>query len=101
MRRFLYYDEDSVNSFLAQMERGLLTTKEPWKRSICNDIKDFKNRGEALLKAEAGFNLWMDIYPESKLWQKRLKIPKAHDDVMDKMGLYQKGKITSKNSGEK
>lgn len=43
----------------------------------------------------------MDIYPESKLWQKRLKIPKAHDDVMDKMGLYQKGKITSKNSGEK
>lgn len=29
MRRFLYYDEDSVNSFLAQIERGLLTTKEP------------------------------------------------------------------------
>lgn len=27
MRRFLYYDEDSINSFLAQIERGLLTTK--------------------------------------------------------------------------
>ena len=25
MRRFLYYDEDSVNSFLAQIERGLIT----------------------------------------------------------------------------
>lgn len=27
MRRFLYYDEDSVNSFLAQIEKGLLTKK--------------------------------------------------------------------------
>ena len=25
MRRFLYYDEDSINSFLAQIEKGLLT----------------------------------------------------------------------------
>lgn len=25
MRRFLYYDEDSVNSLLAQIERGLIT----------------------------------------------------------------------------
>lgn len=49
-----------------------------------------KKRGEALLKAEADFNLWMDIYPESEAWQDRLKIQKAHDDVMDKMGLNSK-----------
>ena len=49
--------------------------------------KDVKKRGEALLKAEANFNVWMDIYPESEAWQDRLKIQKAHDDVMDKMGL--------------
>ena len=52
-----------------------------------NEIKDVKKRGEALLKAEADFNLWMDIYPESELWQERLKIQKAHDEVMDKIGL--------------
>ena len=49
--------------------------------------KDVKKRGEALLKAEADFNLWMDIYPESEPWQERLKIQKALDDVMDKIGL--------------
>ena len=53
----------------------------------CNEIKDVKKRGEALLKAEADFNLWMDIYPESEPWQERLKIQKALDDVMDKIGL--------------
>ena len=52
----------------------------------CNEIKDVKKRGEALLKAEANFNLWMDIYPESEPWQERLKIQKAHDEVMDKIG---------------
>lgn len=46
-----------------------------------------RNVGEALLKAEADFNLWMDIYPESEPWQERLKIQKAHDEVMDKIGL--------------
>ena len=52
--------------------------------------KDVKKRGEALLKAEADFNLWMDIYPESEPWQERLKIQKAHDEVMDKIGLNSK-----------
>ena len=52
--------------------------------------KDVKKRGEALLKAEADFNLWMDIYPESEPWQERLKIQKAHDEVMDKIGLESK-----------
>lgn len=53
----------------------------------CSKIKDVKKRGEALLKAEADFNFWMDIYPESEAWQDRLKIQKAHDEVMDKIGL--------------
>ena len=56
----------------------------------CNAIKDVKNRGEALLKAEADFNLWMDIYPESESWQQRLDAQKAHDEVMDKIGLNPK-----------
>ena len=53
----------------------------------CNEIKDVKKRGEALLRAEADFNLWMDIYPESEPWQERLKIQKAYDEVMDKIGI--------------
>ena len=51
-----------------------------------------KKRGEALLKAEADFNLWMDIYPESEALQDRLKIQKAHDEAMDRIGLNQKEK---------
>ena len=58
----------------------------------CNEIKDVKKRGEALLKAEADFNLWMDIYPESEPWQERLRIQKAHDENMDIIGLNQKEK---------
>ena len=53
--------------------------------------KDVKKRGEALLKAEADFNVWMDIYPESEAWQERLRIQKTHDEVMDKMGLTHNG----------
>ena len=49
-----------------------------------------KESWEALLKAEADFNLWMDIYPESEPWQERLKIQKAHDEAMDKIGLEPK-----------
>lgn len=37
MRRFLYYDEDSINSFLAQIEKGLLTKKEQ-ENEIMNTI---------------------------------------------------------------
>lgn len=55
----------------------------------CNEIKDIKKRGEALLKAEADFNLWMDIYPESEAWQDKLKIQKAHDEIMDRIGTTQ------------
>ena len=56
----------------------------------CIEIKDVKKHREALLKAEANFNLWMDIYPESKPRQERLKIQNTHDEVMDKIGLNPK-----------
>ena len=49
-----------------------------------------KKRGEALLKAEADFNLWMDIYPESEPFPMNLQIQKTHDEFMDKMGLNPK-----------
>ena len=39
--------------------------------------KIVKKRGEALLKAEANFNVWMDIYPESEAWQDRLENSKG------------------------
>lgn len=52
----------------------------------CNEIKDVKKRGEALLKAEADFNLWMDIYPESGTLTERLEIQKKHDKTMDQIG---------------
>ena len=56
----------------------------------CNSIKDVKKRGEALLKAEADFNLWMDVYPESEPFDLNFKIQKTHDEAMDKVGLNSK-----------
>ena len=56
----------------------------------CISIKDVKKRGEALLKAEAAFYLWMDIYPESAPFDLNLKIQKAHDESMDEIGLKSK-----------
>lgn len=56
----------------------------------CNSIKDVKKRAEALLKAEADFNLWMDIYPESEPFDLNLQIQKTHDKFMDKVGLNSK-----------
>ena len=56
----------------------------------CNEIKDVKKRGEALLKAESDFNLWMDIYPESEPFSMNLQIQKSHDEFMDKIGLNPK-----------
>lgn len=46
-----------------------------------------RKRGEALLKAEADFNLWKDIYPESEPWKERLNLQKTHDEFMYKIGL--------------
>ena len=56
----------------------------------CNSIKDVEKRAEALLKAEADFNLWMDIYPESEPFDMNLQIQKTHDEFMDKIGLNPK-----------
>jgi len=56
----------------------------------CNSIKDVKKRAEALLKAEADFKLWIDIYPESEPFDMNLQIQKIHDEFMDKTGLNPK-----------
>lgn len=53
----------------------------------CNSIKDVKKRAQALLKAEADFNLWMDIYPESEPFDMNLQTQKTHDEFMDKIEL--------------
>ena len=94
---FEYQDKDGndmigISFGTLSLMRSWLERYEKYMDEVekCNEIKDVKKRGEALLKAEADFNLWMDIYPESEAWQDRLKIQKAHDDVMDKMGLNSK-----------
>ena len=96
---FEYQDKDGND--MVGISFGTLSLMQSWLERYkkymdevekCNEIKDVKKRGEALLKAEADFNLWMDIYPESETWQARLKIQKAHDEVMDKIGLNQKEK---------
>lgn len=94
---FEYQDKDGND--MVGISFGTLSLMQSWLERYekymdevekCNEIKDVKKRGEALLKAEADFNLWMDIYPESEAWQDRLKIQKAHDEVMDKIGLNSK-----------
>ena len=102
---FRHYDghlfecQDSDGNDMVGISFGTLTLMLSWfdryKKYLqevekCNEIKDVRERGEALLKAEADFNLWMDIYPESEPWQQRLDAQKAHDEVMDKVGLNTK-----------
>ena len=91
---FEYQDQDG-NDMVA-VSFGTLSLMRSWRDRYdeymkevekCNSIKDVKKRGEALLKAEADFNLWMDIYPESEPFDLNLKIQKAHDETMDKIGL--------------
>jgi hypothetical protein len=53
----------------------------------CDEIKDIKKRGEALLKAASDINLWMDVYPESRHWQERLNLQMTHDEFKDKVEL--------------
>ncbi|MCL3784074.1 helix-turn-helix transcriptional regulator [Roseburia hominis] len=73
-----------MNSWLDRYNQYMEEVEE------CNKIKDVKKRGEALLKAEADFNLWMDIYPESEPFPMNLQIQKTHDEFMDKMGFNPK-----------
>ena len=91
---FEYQDQDG-NDMVA-VSFGTLSLMRSWcdryeeyikEVEKCNSIKDEKKRGEALLKAEAAFNLWMDIYPESEPFDLNLKIQKAHDEAMDEIGV--------------
>lgn len=72
--------------------RSWLDRYEEYQKEVekCNDIKDVRKRGEALLKAEPDFNLWMDVYPESEPSGMNLQIQKSHDAAMDKIGLNPK-----------
>lgn len=71
---FEYQDKDGNDMVSISFET--LSLMRSWldRYEKYNEIKDVKKRGEALLKAEADFNLWMYIYPESESWQDRLKI---------------------------
>ena len=91
---FEYQDKDGND--MVGISFGSLTLMRSWLERYeeymdevekCNEIKDVKKRGEALLQAESDLNLWIEIYPESEPWQERLKIQKTHDEVMDKIGL--------------
>lgn len=91
---FEYQDQDG-NDIVA-VSFGALSLMHSWcdryeeymkEVEKCNSIKDVKKRGEALLKAEAAFSLWMDIYPESESWRQQLDLQKTHDEFMDKIGL--------------
>ena len=94
---FEYQDQDG-NDMVA-VSFGTLALMRSWCERYgkymeevekCNSIKDVKKRAEALLKAEADFNLWMDIYPESEPFDMNLQIQKTHDEFMDKTGLNPK-----------
>lgn len=94
---FEYQDKDGND--MVGISFGTLSLMQSWLERYeeymeeverCNEIKDVKKRGEALLKAEADFNLWMDIYPESEPFDLNLKIQKTHDETMDKIGLNSK-----------
>lgn len=51
---------------------------------MCNEIKDAKKRGEALIKAETDYDRWMDTYPEqSGNTFFDLSIQQLHDQVME------------------
>ena len=50
----------------------------------CNEIKDAKKRGEALIKAETDYDRWMDTYPEQNgntFYD--LSIQQLHDQIME------------------
>lgn len=58
----------------------------------CNSIKGVQKCGETLLKAEADFNLWMDVYPEAEPWRHRLDLQKTCDRFKDRIGLNSKNR---------
>ncbi len=95
----LFECQDKDGNDMVGISFGTLTLMRSWldryenylqEVEKCNEIKDVKKRGEALLKAEADFNVWMDIYPESEPFRMNLQIQKTHDEFMDKIGLNPK-----------
>lgn len=95
----LFECQDNEGNNIVGISFGTLSLMRSWfdrygeyqeEVEKCNDIKDVRKRGEALLKAESDFNLWMDVYPESELSGMNLQIQKSHDAVMDKIGLNPK-----------
>ena len=94
---FEYQDNDgndmvAISFGTLSLMRSWFDRYEKYQQEVekCNEIKDVRQRGEALLKAEADFNLWMDIYPESEPWKERLNLQKTHDEFLDKIGLNPK-----------
>lgn len=90
---FEYHDKDNNN--IVGISFGTLSPMQSWLKRYekyvdeirkCDEIKNIKERGEALLKAEADFNLWMDIYPESEAeaQQAQPKFQETNDKIMDK-----------------
>ena len=95
----LFEYQDNEGNDMVGISFGTLTLMRSWldryeeflqEVEKCNEIKDVKKRGEALLKAESDFNLWMDIYPESEPFSMNLQIQKSHDDFVNKIGLNPK-----------
>jgi transcriptional regulator with XRE-family HTH domain len=91
---FEYQDKDGndmvgISFGTLSLMRSWLDRYEEYMEEVekCNEIKDVRKRGEALLKAEDKFNLWMDIYPESEPWKDRLNLQKTHDEFIDSIGL--------------
>lgn len=100
---FEYQDQDgndmvAVSFGTLSLMRSWCDRYEEYMKEVekCNSIKDVKKRGEALLKAEADFNLWMDIYPKSEPFDLNLKIQKAHDETMDEIGLNPTNNVSIK-----
>jgi len=95
----LYEYQDKDGNDMVGVSFGTLSLMRSWyaryeeyleEVETSNAIKDVKKRGEALLKAESDFNLWMDIYPESEPFTMNLQMQKLHDETMDKLGLNPK-----------
>ena len=72
----------AMRSWLERYQQYLEEVEE------CNQIKDVKSRGEALIEAEASFNRWMDTYPEQEINTMMLDIMRAHDRNMDEIGNH-------------
>jgi len=95
----LFECQDKDGTDMVGIRFGTLTLMRSWMERYkeyteeveqCNSIKDIKQRGEALLAAEAKFNWWMDTYPDSDSDLFGQEIQRKHDQFMDQLGLNPK-----------